>query len=94
MNTVTLQMNTEYSDKFYKNVLTRDDGHWIWRGSVTKGGYGRIMINREQIQATQLSYMVTCNKSLANIKHLRMVKMCPIKLCVNPLHIDAQVKKY
>lgn len=79
-------------DKFWENVLKKDDGHWLWRGSLTSRNYGRIMVNGHLLQATRISYAIFHGKKLEEIENLKMVKTCPLKNCVNPLHLVALPK--
>ena len=82
-------MSPETIERFWNNVLKMQDGHWVWQGSGTDRKYGRIMINHRNIQATRLSYAIFHGKDLEQIEHLKMVKTCPVKSCVNPLHLVA-----
>lgn len=72
------------TEKFWRNVLKREDGHWIWQGSKTDRGYGRIKIRGKLFQATQLSLMIVRNIELSEVEKLKIIKLCLYKDCVNP----------
>jgi hypothetical protein len=91
-------MDSELIERFWANILKRDDGHWIWKGSLTKkrtrGSYGRIMYRGKSIYAVRLSYAIFHNKEIEDIDHLEMKKICPVKECVNPAHLVALPRNY
>jgi hypothetical protein len=71
------------------------EGHWIWTASTNKGGYGKILAERESddvphrwIGAHVASYLI----HKGPIPHGHEIDhTCNVKACVNPLHLEAVV---
>jgi hypothetical protein len=69
------------------------DGHWIWTGAQTKGGYG-IMNFHDGSGSTvhRLAYKVWVNPFLPKgtaIQVHHKLPECGIRLCFNPDHLKA-----
>jgi len=69
--------------RFYENVKP-GSGCWLWRGSLTAKGYGRIKIKRKHYGAHRLSWIVH-NGDIPD--GLCVCHKCDTPQCVNPSHL-------
>ena len=68
-----------------KVVKIPEAGCWIWLGSITKHGYGKMTLGtKTNISAHRASYEL---KHGAIPKGMLALHHCDIKCCVNPDHI-------
>lgn len=69
-----------------------NSGCWLWTGSLSAGGYGRITIwnpttqGAEHFVAHRVSYEM--HKGLIPLG-LQIDHLCRVKCCVNPAHLEA-----
>lgn len=65
--------------------IIKDNGCWIWQGSVDSRGYGQLKSQGITWRAHRFFYVSLVNKIPPNyqIDHL-----CKNKLCVNPEHLE------
>lgn len=61
-----------------------ESGCWIWMGTTTQKGYGRLMINYKTIRAHRLAYEVFKGPIPENIL---VCHQCDIPTCINPNHL-------
>jgi hypothetical protein len=74
---------------FWKNVH-KTDTCWIWTGSKTHHGYGRIGFRRKRVLAHRLSWQLA-GRTLE--RGMVLDHLCRNPLCVNPEHLE-QVTQY
>lgn len=76
-----IDLKKTFHDKAYPEPNT---GCWLWIGSGDKNGYGRIKINRKNIQAHRLSYQLF-KGDIPN--SMLICHTCDVPACVNPDHL-------
>jgi HNH endonuclease len=79
------------SDNFWKKIEKRDDGCWMWIGSLSNAGYGRFnggtawrAIHKTRI-AHRLAFMAIKGEIPTG---LTLDHLCRNRACVNPDHLD------
>ena len=79
--------NLEDSLKRYR--VDEESGCWLWEGS-TRGGYGRLRVNGEMMEAHRASYEAHIGKIPEGlvIDHL-----CRNRACINPSHLEPTTSK-
>ena len=70
--------------------VEKTDNCWLWRGSITKFGYGQFRVGNKIKRAHRVSYELTKNLIPENlvIDHL-----CRNRACVNPNHLEPVTTK-
>lgn len=63
-----------------------ESGCWLWLGSETKDGYGRLWINGKYERAHRISYKLFIGP-IPDGMHLD--HLCRVHCCINPLHLEA-----
>jgi len=77
--------NRGIEEKVWSKIRKKgEDDCWLWTGSKTPSGYGRIYINGETIRANRLVYILT--KGFISEDKI-ILHTCNNKLCVNPKHL-------
>ena len=66
------------------NSTRNKNGCWIWSGSCTKTGYGRITYRGSTHYAHRVSYQVFNNVTLENSGRNTAETLCILHLCHNP----------
>lgn len=61
-----------------------DDSCWLWKGSVSSQGYGKLRVEGKDILAHQIGWKLAGNESPPKGYGLR--NQCGNVLCVNPQH--------
>ena len=68
-----------------KTVVSSEDGCWLWQGSLSDLGYGRVKIQKRAYGVHRLAYY------LANDEwpEPECMHLCDVRNCVNPAHLRA-----
>ena len=78
-------MNNKTPDRFWAKV---DIGHpeecWLWKGGLTRGGYGAFKVNGRQGRAHRYSFFLANGFYPPVVMH-----NCDNPPCVNPCHLTA-----
>ncbi len=69
------------SQRFWAKVIVHPNGCWLWTGSATKNGYGRISVGGATTDAHRAAFIVTGRDLPAALK-----RGCDERTCVNPDH--------
>lgn len=87
-------MITEKNIEAFWNRVKKTDAHWLWTGSKTIAGYGKLRINSKEQYAARISYAIANDKKLEDIIHLRIINLCGENSCVNPSHLFGKPNKH
>jgi hypothetical protein len=81
----------DLSDKFWEKIAKRENGCWLWIGSLSNAGYGRFdggaafrAAHKTRI-AHRLAFMAIKG---AIPEGLTLDHLCRNRACVNPDHLD------
>jgi hypothetical protein len=84
-NSSLIAMNEKDKARFYLNSIPAgSDRCWVWRGSMTKKGYGRTVVRGKWKLAHRVAFFLE-NGSLPD--DLCVCHKCDIPYCVNPDHL-------
>jgi hypothetical protein len=70
---------------FWSRVAVREDGCWIWTGTINKGGYGQFRVGRSAAMAHRVSYQLKIGPVPDG---LQLDHLCRVRACVNPDHLE------
>lgn len=70
-------------ERFWSKV-NKTDGCWLWTGSVSSYGYGKMKINQKEIGSHRISWELHNGDIEAS---LCVCHTCDTPLCVNPSHL-------
>ncbi len=79
--------------KFFWSRVRKDGEHLIWEGSQTTRGYGKMMVEGENVYAHRVAYCIAKAFKLDEIEHLQIIRTCELNECVEPSHLAAKIKK-
>lgn len=81
----TISLTQEQLDRAWSSISADQSGCWLWTGSRTSAGYGRLHIAGIEIYAHRLVYMISVGPIAAgfHIDHL-----CRTPPCCNPEHLE------
>lgn len=75
-------------DRFEAKVERTEDGHWLWTGSITKNGYGKIGEGGKRT-GWLLAHRVSWEIYRGPIPEgLTIDHLCRVRHCVNPDHLE------
>lgn len=73
------------SERFWEKV-ERTDACWLWRGSLTAGGYGHL---RAQGDSFEYAHRVAYSLAVGPIPLDSVIDhLCRVRHCVNPAHLE------
>ncbi|RIK36052.1 MAG: HNH endonuclease [Chloroflexi bacterium] len=71
--------------RFWEKVDIDANGCWLWKGSISPEGYGRLSINNYPVYAHRWSY----EHFVGPIPEgLVLDHLCRVRNCVNPYHLE------
>lgn len=87
---MTSPRTTEQLAERFRAQHTVGDECWLWTGKVGRDGYGRFSVKSRWHMAHRWVYEHTVGPipDRLEIDHL-----CQVKLCVNPLHLEAVTRR-
>jgi hypothetical protein len=71
--------------RFLSKVTKKENGCWIWGGSIDRMGYGRFSVQRRDFKAHRFAFEYW-RKPIP--EGLCLDHLCRQPLCVNPEHLD------
>ena len=76
-----------YMKRFWDKVNKQEpDDCWEWKSTIIKG-YGKFCLKYKQVMAHRLSYCLSNNISLDDIKDTYVLHKCDNRKCCNPYHL-------
>lgn len=71
--------------RVWPKVRESEDGCWLWTGTRTAGGYGKVSVNGRATPVHRWVYeeMVAPIPAGLDLDHL-----CRVRACVNPAHLE------
>ncbi len=78
-------LQTEKQIREFYNRVIKTDSCWIWNGTKSSDGYGKLGRNGKTIRAHRYSYMINGREL---IDGLVLDHLCKNTLCVNPSHLE------
>lgn len=68
------------------NIEAKDNGHWLWTGSVNTDGYGRL----RPVGLEELAHVFSYKWFVGPIPEGREIDhLCRVRLCTCPDHLEA-----
>lgn len=76
-----------------EKVEKREDGCWIWQGSISRSGYARFNANERSSTGRRIAsegHRVSYELFVGPIPEgLQIDHLCRVRSCVNPTHLEA-----
>jgi hypothetical protein len=78
------------SDRIKAMVSVDSAGCWIWQGSISPYGYGRLSVRGRSGMAHRVSY-----EEFVGVipEGLELDHLCRVRSCVNPKHLEAVTRQ-
>jgi len=74
----------KFTEERFWSRVHKTDTCWLWMGTITTGGYGRIQVNCKLICTHRLSWEMRYGKIP---KGMFALHKCDVPNCVNPNHL-------
>jgi len=71
-------------ERFWNGLHKRDDGCWLWTGTINEWGYGTVGYHRRIVGAHRLAWEL---KHGSIPKGLFVCHKCDVPACCNPSHL-------
>jgi hypothetical protein len=84
-----VDFNDGDAERFWSLVDVTDDAEdcWLWKGGLTKEGYGYFNMHLRQASAHRVAYVLTTGEGLTSVDMVCHVLHCAYRRCVNPAHL-------
>jgi hypothetical protein len=80
-----IPLTAAHAERFWAKV-EKGEGCWLWRGSLTRDGYGQLRFAGRTHQAHRVAYTLLVG---AIPDGLSLDHLCRVHRCVNPAHLEA-----
>jgi len=74
------------AERLLAKFILSNTGCWLWSGSTTPGGYGRIVAGGRKRYAHRVSYELAYGPIQEG---LQIDHLCRVTICINPEHMEA-----
>ena len=72
-------------ERIAKRITVDANGCWIWRGTLTRDGYGKARVGSSMVRLHRFTY----ESLLGSIPDgLHIDHLCRVRSCCNPLHLE------
>ena len=78
-------MPISWIEQFINRVSINEGGHWLWSGTKSSSGYGKVAIKGKRVFTHRVMYELTRGK----IEQGKVIDhLCRVTSCCNPKHIE------
>lgn len=81
-----MMLTGQQAARFWAKVTVSADGCWVWRGCLTRTGYGRVRIAGKHHGAHQVAFRLV---SGSVPEGLEIDHLCRNRACCNPTHLES-----